>query len=163
MFNLFHKVYTLSCIGRCIYEGPPGQPLLDYLKSFRLEVPHFSNPADFLIDVASGEVGRKCITAMALQHEKYLRESANSNSGSSRQSSALPDKDFDEMVVKNSYPFVKHSILHCQRSFKVVVRDPMLFLFRYLLIIVIYILKFEKLQIWITHWNGLLHWCTLRQ
>ena len=69
VFNLFHSIYALSSIGRCVFEGSPDQ-IVDYVKQFGLEVPPFSNVADYLVEASSGEEGLPVMKEMALEHER---------------------------------------------------------------------------------------------
>ncbi|XP_046632753.1 ATP-binding cassette sub-family G member 1-like [Daphnia pulicaria] len=55
MLNHFDHLYIVAS-GSCIYQGPVGS-LISYFKSMNLNCPSFHNPADFALDVASGEYG----------------------------------------------------------------------------------------------------------
>jgi len=55
LFELFDKVYVVS-EGKCIYQGNLNA-MLHFLEMHNLECPKTHNPADFMIEVASGDYG----------------------------------------------------------------------------------------------------------
>ncbi|XP_064484786.1 LOW QUALITY PROTEIN: ATP-binding cassette sub-family G member 1-like [Ornithodoros turicata] len=55
IFQLLDKLYVLAD-GRCIYSGPT-EDCVPFMSNQGLECPPFYNPADFLIELASGDFG----------------------------------------------------------------------------------------------------------
>jgi ABC-type multidrug transport system ATPase subunit/ABC-type multidrug transport system permease subunit len=79
VLNKFDKIYVLSYDGRCIFQGSPSI-LLEFLSIFELECPSYHNPADFIIEIASGDYGLEPINRLALEEtERQLQEMKDNN------------------------------------------------------------------------------------
>ncbi|RXG71535.1 ATP-binding cassette sub-family G member 4 [Armadillidium vulgare] len=69
LFDKFDYVYALA-EGNCVYRGSVSG-VLPFLSKISLQCPHYYNPADFLIEVASGEYGNSS-TALAQEVNSNL-------------------------------------------------------------------------------------------
>ena len=136
VFNLFHSVYALSSIGRCIYEGPPGG-IIDHLKKFGLDIPPFSNVADYLVETSSGQEGIPIMKEMALEHERTTRELMFTQSlmahHAPNRSIFASEYDLEDMVLDQKHPLFQHIWLHFKRSILAIMRDPQLGILRILI------------------------------
>lgn len=130
IFSMFHKVYVLSCIGKCIYQNRPGEPLLKFLKSFNLQVPQFTNTADYLMDVASGEFGKDVLGSMSTQAGKGSPADENDNFtyGSAIEQGQM--RNLSQMIAHDKYSLMSHVGLHFTRSMLVMLRDPQMSVIR---------------------------------
>ncbi|XP_011252169.1 ATP-binding cassette sub-family G member 1 [Camponotus floridanus] len=67
IFNKFDHVYVMTD-GQCTYKGTSN--VLPFLKSLNLECPKHYNPADFLIEICSGDYGSDLIEQMMIHVNK---------------------------------------------------------------------------------------------
>ncbi|OTF74934.1 hypothetical protein BLA29_014485, partial [Euroglyphus maynei] len=75
--SYFDNLYIISYNGYCIYNGPT-KDLVAKLSSFGLHCPQYHNPADFVIEVATGDFGQDVIIGME-NHFRQICEDQTSN------------------------------------------------------------------------------------
>lgn len=66
LFHSFHHLYILGVTGQCLYIGSP-KKMLETLLKIGIPCPPFTNPADFIIEVASADYGFQWIDKLAEQ------------------------------------------------------------------------------------------------
>ncbi|XP_055916554.1 ATP-binding cassette sub-family G member 1-like [Eupeodes corollae] len=88
VYNMFKHIYVLDK-GKCAYQGSP-QNTVKYLRHLGLTCPEYHNPADYLLEVVSGEYGN---------FSKELYESA--------QNKAWRYEAIDDVENMNSVQLVK--------------------------------------------------------
>lgn len=121
IFSMFHRLYFLSVNGQCIFEGGPNA-LIGHLSDIGLKCPPYSNPSDFMTEVANGDLGMECVFKLEdlirnqstdLQAEKAIiaREAVDIN------------KKLDK---RNKFPKLRHTWLLFNRTMLSIARDPVL-------------------------------------
>ncbi|RWS14040.1 ABC transporter-like protein 12 [Dinothrombium tinctorium] len=118
VFSLFHRVYTLSRHGKCIYEGKP-TVLVEYMNRFGLQCPRYYNPAEFLIDIASGDYGEVVLNHLAAAHNEQFMNELNRHEIENA-------KDLHQFTTNKKCPFFEHLILLTQRSIVLSLRNSWL-------------------------------------
>ncbi|XP_074601926.1 ATP-binding cassette sub-family G member 1-like [Brevipalpus obovatus] len=119
-FELFDRMYVLSSGGQCIFNGPP-DGLIGHLEKNGYPCPNFQNPGDFLLEIASVELGREAINKMlecpfpgqAIQATPYMK------------------KDLRSATFRAKYPYFQHFLILLHRSLLLISRDPLLAAIRY--------------------------------
>lgn len=116
----FTHLYIISSNGDCIYNGPTAN-LLSYFSSLGLNCPSFHNPADFAIEIASGDFGPNVIEVLAKGVDgRKNRSESNLNETSSSIKSVI-----DRMMNQN-YPRMVHLKLLVSRNWTSSTRRPLL-------------------------------------
>ncbi|RWS10609.1 ABC transporter-like protein 12 [Dinothrombium tinctorium] len=142
VLNIFHQIYVLSYDGRCLYQGSP-YALLSHLSRFNLHCPHFHNPADYIIEIASGDYGLDPINKLAiaecnreidiLNEEKMLLSCSKfiiTSNPTKMKQVRVPISKVIEKLKKQPFPYFRHTWLLLKRTYFSTIRDPKLTWFR---------------------------------
>lgn len=76
IMSYFDQLYIISYNGQCIYNGPT-QALVEKLANFGLYCPQYHNPADFVVEIATGDFGNECIDVLANHFKTVCEEQSN--------------------------------------------------------------------------------------
>ncbi|XP_007563271.1 ATP-binding cassette sub-family G member 4 [Poecilia formosa] len=127
LFEMFDKLYILSQ-GQCIYKGTVPY-LIPYLKNLGLHCPTYHNPADFIIEVASGEYGDLNPVLFEAVQGGLCSEEGKKNSRD-KSDASCPSQCYSDTgtLEKSSFPtstFTQFCILF-KRTFITICRDTVL-------------------------------------
>lgn len=76
IMSYFDQAYIISYNGQCIYNGPT-KNLVSTLSNFGLHCPQYHNPADYVVEIATGDFGNESIDLLA-NHFKAVCEEPSS-------------------------------------------------------------------------------------
>ncbi|XP_035383435.1 ATP-binding cassette sub-family G member 4 isoform X1 [Electrophorus electricus] len=129
LFEMFDKLYILSQ-GQCIYKGTVPY-LIPYLKNLGLHCPTYHNPADFIIEVASGEYGDlNPVLFEAVQGGLCSDGSKKNSSDKSDSTSSCPTQCNNESGYIEKHTFATSTLTQfCilfKRTFITICRDMVL-------------------------------------
>ncbi|XP_041098276.1 ATP-binding cassette sub-family G member 4-like isoform X2 [Polyodon spathula] len=128
LFEMFDKLYILSQ-GQCIYKGSVPN-LIPYLKYLGLHCPTYHNPADFIIEVASGEYGDlNPVLFKAVQDGMCVMEEKKNETDKSDAASSCPTQCHNSTPIE-SHTFATSTLTQfCilfKRTFICICRDTVL-------------------------------------
>lgn len=141
VLNHFDRIYVLSFDGRCIYQGSP-RNLLSTLSSMNLICPQFHNPADFIIEIASGDYGMETVNRLAIRESDRQLSEQKSEKIISVGSKGMAVKVGSDRLIylkvsrviermkNNSFPTLLHTYLLWKRTLISNLREPKLTWFR---------------------------------
>ncbi|XP_019721733.1 ATP-binding cassette sub-family G member 4-like isoform X2 [Hippocampus comes] len=126
LFQMFDKLYILSQ-GQCIYRGSVTH-LIPHLTNLNLHCPKYHNPADFIIEVATGAHGdMQAVLFEATQGSQCCEESKKNTAND--ESSSAGDNQPDMPPLEIQYfatSTLKQFFILFQRNLTAICRDAIL-------------------------------------
>ncbi|XP_057375091.1 ATP-binding cassette sub-family G member 1-like [Daphnia carinata] len=95
LLEYFDHLYIVAG-GSCMFQGPV-QSLVPYLRTMNLNCPSYHNPADFAMDVASGEYGNVLAGLVSgIENGRLIYQENTTPTSESPSSSRVTDNGFDD-------------------------------------------------------------------
>lgn len=120
LLSHFHRLYVLSIDGRCIYRGSTVE-LIPYLSGENFHCPNYHNPADYVLEIATGHMGTNGIDRLANKLSDDRKEMLNSGQDLKPIYSVVHQSQRSRISWNE---FFNQLILLVQRCFKLQFRDP---------------------------------------
>lgn len=120
VMSLFDRIYLLAAGGRLAFNGGPREivPLLERIGS---PCPPFYNPIDHMIELVSGDYGKKKVDRM-IRVEKSKKIVFN------RKLEAVSAQNLRKAILYDPCPFKDHTWIHTQRCTMQLLRDYVLYI-----------------------------------
>ncbi|XP_065209407.1 ATP-binding cassette sub-family G member 1-like [Planococcus citri] len=96
VFEMFDHVYVIAD-GLCVYQGSSFN-IIPYLQTIGLHCPQYHNPADFVLEVVTGEYGHFSSQLVASANNPLWRTNTQCTKANTL---VLPVEDFDEYSINN--------------------------------------------------------------
>jgi len=115
LFAMFDHVYVMAA-GQCVFQGS-GSDIVPFLCDVGIECPTHYNPADFIIEVSSGEYGdflEKMVAAIENGHFSFSQQQASAGdmcSKNEKSKRVVPVSDKGHTVtVTSNLPGLDHNL-----------------------------------------------------
>lgn len=126
IMSYFDHLYIISCNGQCIYNGPTGE-LVGTLSRFGLSCPQYHNPADHVVEIASGDYGFDCVDLLA---DNFKQICAGQVSEREECQSVKMLKLVQRTQKHSIYKQILTTVILTKRAMVTTMRDPNIYISR---------------------------------